>query len=213
MSFAQAHAAYPGARTVAVAGRDLPLTFVFDYDTTRWDLRAIVADHFGTDALETLHLDSRWNPHDPGLALPSHVVTRNSWDASKALRTAVAERSAPVLKSLIYDRVAQFVGPIRSHQDQAMLRVNFHGARAILRFHRDREYGQNPNTINIWLPVTAVHGSNSMYVESAPGLSDFVPVELEYGQALLFYGTEILHGTLDNVSGGTRISYDFRFSL
>jgi hypothetical protein len=29
----------------------------------------------------------------------------------------------------------------------------------------------------------------------------------------MFYGTELLHGTLDNMSGGTRITYDFRFSL
>ncbi|GAA0707426.1 hypothetical protein GCM10009105_06220 [Dokdonella soli] len=68
-------------------------------------------------------------------------------------------------------------------------------------------------SVNIWLPVTKVYGSNSMYVESAPGLSDFKPVELEYDEAFMFYGTEIVHGALDNLSGGTRISYDFRFSL
>jgi hypothetical protein len=199
--------------TVEVAGRTLPMSCVFAYDTRRWDLRAIVAEYFGGDDLENLHLDPRWNPHPAGLTIPSHVITRNSWAVSKDLRAAVVERSAPVVRSLIYDHIAQLVGEVRSHQEVAMMRVNFHGSRAILRFHNDREYGQQPTQINIWLPITSVYGSNSMYVESHPGLSDFAPVELHYGQGLMFYGTELLHGTLDNVSGGTRISYDFRFSL
>lgn len=199
--------------TIDVAGRVLPMSSVFEYDTKRWNLRAIVSDFFGTDDLENLHLDPRWNPHEAGLTLPSNVVTRNSWDVSKTLRGAVIERSAPLLKSLVYDLVANFVGEIRSCQEVAMMRVNFHGSRAILRFHKDQEYGQKPNTINVWVPVTSVYGSNSMYVESYPGLSDFTPIELECGQALMFYGTDLLHGTLDNVSGGTRISYDFRFSF
>lgn len=199
--------------TVEVAGRALPLSSIFAYDTARWDLRSIVADFFGTDALETLHLDPRWNPRDADLALPHHFVTRNSWDVSKALREAVTERSMALIHSLVFDHIAGFVGPIRSLQPEAMMRVNFHGSRAILRFHRDEEYGQRPNLVNIWLPVTRTHGSNSMYVESAPGLSDFKPVELEYGEGFMFYGTEMVHGTLDNLSGGTRISYDFRFSL
>ena len=199
--------------TVDVAGRTLPIASLFGYDTARFDLRALVAGFFGTDALEDLHLDPRWNPHPAGLALPSYAVTRNCWDASRALREAVIERSAPVIKALIDEVVTGIVGPIRSHQPLAMMRVNFHGSRAILRFHNDTEYGQRPNAINIWLPVTRVYGSNSMYVESAPGLADFAPVECGYGEALVFYGTELLHGTLDNMSGGTRISYDFRVSI
>lgn len=199
--------------TIELAGRILPRQSVFSYDTARWDLRGPVERFFGTGELETLHLDPNWNPHDPGLALPSHVVMKNSWDAGKALHGAVSAGETPTLKSLIYDHVARFVGAIRSCQEVAMMRVNFHGSKAILRFHTDEEYGQRPNTVNLWIPVTSVYGSNSMYVESSPGRSDFKPVELEYGQALMFYGTDLLHGTLDNVSGGTRISYDLRFSI
>lgn len=202
-----------GEETIDLDGRILPMASVFAFDVERWNLRAIVSDYFGTDALEDLHLDPRWNPHDPGLKLPSHMITRNSWEVSKDLRGAVIERSAPLLKSLVFDHIAGFVDGIRSCQELAMMRVNFHGSRAILRFHNDREYGQKPQTINVWIPVTRVYGSNSMYVESFPGQSDFTPVELDYGQAFMFYGTELLHGTLDNLSGGTRITYDFRFSL
>lgn len=199
--------------TCEVAGQVLPLSSVFEYNTKRWDPRTIVSDFFGTDDLENLHLDPKWNPHEAGMRRPSHVITKNSWEAGKAVREGVIDTVAPILESLIYDGIASFVGPVRSHQPKAMMRVNFDGSKSILRFHADREYGQRPNLINIWLPVTSVYGTNSMYVESSPGLSDFTPLELEYGQALMFYGTELLHGTLDNESGGTRISFDFRFSI
>ncbi|WP_205412609.1 hypothetical protein [Janthinobacterium lividum] len=198
---------------IEVAGCAVPLSSIFAYDVARWNLRALVEEFFDTDALETLHLDSRWNPQDSGHKLPNHFVTRNCWNVSKALREAVIDHSMPIIQSLVFDHIAAFAGPIRSCQPEAMMRVNFHGSRAILRFHRDVEYGQRPNVVNIWLPVTRVFGSNSMYVESAPGLCDFKPVELEYGEAFMFYGTEMVHGTLDNQSGGTRISYDFRFSF
>lgn len=201
------------AETIDLQGRAIPLSCIFGYDTVRWPLRPAVAAFFGTDSLEQLHHDQRWNPHAEDLRLPSNQITRNSWNASKTLREAVSPETTPLLHSLTRDLISQFVGPIRSVQPLPMMRVNFHGSRAILRFHRDVEYGQSPSTINIWLPVTRVYGSNSMYVECRSNAGEFEPVELEYGQALLFYGTDLLHGTLDNVSGGTRISFDFRFSL
>lgn len=199
--------------TIDVGGRVLPMSSVFAYDVERWPLRPIVAAFFDTDALETLHDDPRWNPHATDLALPSHLVSKNSWAVSKVLRDAVVDAATPVLHALTASRIAEIAGPIRSIQPVPMMRVNFHGSRAILRFHRDVEYGQQPRTINIWLPITRVFGSNSMYVESRPGESDYRPVDLDYGQALMFYGTELSHGTLDNLSGGTRISFDFRFSV
>jgi hypothetical protein len=204
---------YRSEETIDIGGRTLPMSCVFDYDTRRWDVRSFVCAFFDTDDLETLHADPRWNPHEPGVTMPSQIITRNSWEVGKTLRDAAAEQAAPVLQALTRDLVPDVVGDIRSIQPLPMMRINFHGSKAILRFHKDREYGQRAETINIWLPVTATYDSNSMYVERYPGSGEFRPVVLHYGQALLFYGTELLHGTLDNMSGGTRISYDFRFSI
>jgi hypothetical protein len=38
------------------------------------------------------------------------------------------------------------------------------------------------------VPLTHVYGSNSLWVESAPGLADFQPVEACSGQAQHRYG-------------------------
>jgi hypothetical protein len=35
--------------------------------------------------------------------------------------------------------------------------------------------------VNFWVPLTRVFGTNTLFVESAPGRGDFRPVELGYG--------------------------------
>lgn len=48
--------------------------------------------------------------------------------------------------------------------------------------HCDADYHHPPSEVNWWLPLTRVSGTNSLYVESKPGLGDFQPMELDYGQ-------------------------------
>mmetsp|Transcript_23571 Transcript_23571/g.28479 ORF Transcript_23571/g.28479 Transcript_23571/m.28479 type:complete len:88 (+) Transcript_23571:45-308(+) len=58
--------------------------------------------------------------------------------------------------------------------------------------------------------MNKVWGSNTLWVESKPGLQDFHPIELEYGQLLRFNGNECTHFTKSNVTDHTRVSFDFR---
>lgn len=50
--------------------------------------------------------------------------------------------------------------------------------------HCDADYHHPPAEVNWWIPLTPVHGSNSLVTESRPGRGDFNPVEMKYGQAL-----------------------------
>ena len=76
--------------------------------------------------------------------------------------------------------------------------------------HCDSEYGHQRGELNFWLPLTRVSGSNSLYAESAPGLADFAPFELEYGECQRFWGARCLHFTKANETPRTRVSFDFR---
>ena len=42
------------------------------------------------------------------------------------------------------------------------------------------------------------------------GVGDFEPVELAYGQALRFWGNQVRHHTVPNVTDATRVSLDLR---
>lgn len=199
--------------TYSIGARVLPNRLIFHYDTTRWDFRALVSDFFGTDELETLHLFPQFNPRITTDLLPNYKTTKNSWAISKKLKEAVAPLAEQLFHDLLYDHISELLYPIQGYQPLASMRINFHGSKAVLCFHSDSEYGQTPEGVNLWLPVTKVWGTNSMYLESDVGRADFAPLQLEYGQACIFRGGELVHGTVDNDSGSTRISYDIRFRI
>lgn len=109
------------------------------------------------------------------------------------------------------------------------------------RIHTDIMLGHPPAEVNVWLPFTRAFGTNSMLIagleDSIEILEDLSydfeklawrvqhdepfwkscaakmrPVELEYGQYLLF-DPRCLHATQDNVTDSTRISTDVRIIL
>jgi ectoine hydroxylase-related dioxygenase (phytanoyl-CoA dioxygenase family) len=49
-----------------------------------------------------------------------------------------------------------------------------------------------------------------MWVESIPGMGDFKPLNIEYGEFLIGYLNQCRHGNKVNETGKTRVSFDFR---
>lgn len=76
--------------------------------------------------------------------------------------------------------------------------------------HCDADYNHPASEINFWIPLTRTFGSNTLYAESSPGLGDFHPFELEYGQGCRFYGNKCRHYTVPNTTDTTRVSFDLR---
>lgn len=76
--------------------------------------------------------------------------------------------------------------------------------------HTDAEYHHQPAEVNFWIPLTKVHGTNTLHVESAPGAGDFSPIELRYGQGERFWGNRCRHYTVSNCTETTRVSLDLR---
>ena len=56
----------------------------------------------------------------------------------------------------------------------------------------------------------AIWGTNSLYVESAPGREDWRPLELSHGEIACFDGLHCAHFTAENTTAHTRVSLDFR---
>eukprot|EP00759_Apiculatamorpha_spiralis_P010663 PhF_6_TR17407/c0_g1_i1/m.26646 len=85
---------------------------------------------------------------------------------------------------------------------------------AFTRAHRDAEYGHQPGEINFWLPLTSHDMTQtSLWVESAPGVGDFHPLPLPYGQVAWFYGCLCYHYAPPNLSPFCRVSLDFRIGV
>ena len=79
--------------------------------------------------------------------------------------------------------------------------------------HCDASYGFSQGNINFYVPLTKIFGTNSLILESSPGLEDWHTIELDYGSLKRFYGSQCSHFTAENTTNQTRISLDFRVIL
>ena len=79
--------------------------------------------------------------------------------------------------------------------------------------HCDASYGFSQGNINFYIPLTKIFGTNSLILESSPGIEDWHTIELEYGSIKRFYGSQCSHFTAENTTAQTRISLDFRIIL
>jgi hypothetical protein len=97
------------------------------------------------------------------------------------------------------------------YQVKPTLRVHMPGQSHVVARHRDYAYKRQPTEVNVWLPLTAAEGANSLWVESKPGLEDFAPFQISsYGKAVLFWGNQCEHYTTVNTTDTTRVSLDLR---
>lgn len=76
--------------------------------------------------------------------------------------------------------------------------------------HSDTSYGFSQANINFYVPLTSIRGSNSLVLESVPGLEDWNDICADYGSVVRFYGALCAHFTPENTTNQTRVSLDFR---
>lgn len=82
------------------------------------------------------------------------------------------------------------------------------------RVHRDAEYGHQVGEVNFWMPLTDPTKTRvTLWIESAPNVGDFHPIELAYGDVGMFHGTLCRHMVPANESSFTRVSMDFRIGV
>lgn len=91
------------------------------------------------------------------------------------------------------------------------IRIALPGAPATIQMHKDADYPVHwAGEVNFWLPMTSVFESNTLWLESVPGLGDFRPMTLHYGQLLRFNGYQCRHYTVRNETSSSRVSFDWR---
>lgn len=80
--------------------------------------------------------------------------------------------------------------------------------------HADADYGHQPGELNFWMPLTCQSRTGTtLWLESAPGVGDYVPLDISVGQVACFHGTSRRHHVPANSSECTRVSLDFRVGV
>lgn len=73
------------------------------------------------------------------------------------------------------------------------------------------ELGRHPlGERNFLIPLTAMYGTNRLFIESEPGKKDFEGITLNHGELFVFDGNRCVHYNENNVEPTLRISLDFR---
>ena len=113
-------------------------------------------------------------------------------------------------RKFISDIIIGNIGKIDSYQCPPSFRFHYCGRGSSV-FHKDRDFGVEDGRLNVWVPLTNVWGSNSLWVENQIDAKDFEPLIMHPGQALVFDGVNRGHGSKINTTSTSRISFDFRF--
>jgi len=184
---------------------------VFRYDSERHDLRSVVARilQVTPESLHRIHeLVEFRGPQRAGKPILFH----KRWANRKKHPLGLGDEFRAVLGRFVEYEVTKILNTTSTviYQKQPVLRSACPSSEPLGHAHRDEQYYRPPFEINIWVPLTKVFGTNSLWTESERGKGDMHPFECEYGEAVRFYGHQCMHMTKTNVTDSTRVSLDFR---
>ncbi len=184
---------------------------IFSYDVDKHPFRPHIANIFGCDELEEIHI--RRSELMPELPLVFETESKTPYHET-FYRAVNVEPSCfrKLYRTFVADVVTPIIGEPFIFQYQPSFRVHLPEDKAVHKWHSDGDEDHNHPTgeINFILPVTECHGTAAVWAESEPDRGDFAPMELDYGQFVRFDGNRCRHGNQENMTDRTRISLDFR---
>ena len=191
---------------------------IYSYEKESFPFQDTFASFFEIDSQQLEHL----HDHLPKKLLPSSVVSVDNDQNQEIYKVIYSIDPAYNLKKKsgngqFLNLFEKFVNHISNtifkenliFKNKPTLRVNFPGNKAVGDWHRDRDYNHAPEEINIWVPITHATETNTIWTESSFDLEDYSPVNLEFGEFLIF-DSGLKHGNMLNKENKTRISFDFR---
>lgn len=84
------------------------------------------------------------------------------------------------------------------------------GNLAVGEWHKDSTYNHGTSEVNFWMPFVNTNEQNTIWMESKEDKGDYKPYTVNYGEILVFSGSNLVHGNKPNKSVETRVSVDFR---
>ena len=183
----------------------------FNYDTSNYRFSEILAKFFNVSCLSKLHVERK------DLIPKEELKFEN--ETKTALHKAFYARyhhGWPELENAYRSFVENEIKKIYSKEFifQTFPSIRFHlpQDRAIHVWHYDSDGDhRHPDwEINFHLALTNILDTQSVWVESVPGLEDYRPMEMNYGEFYAFNGNKSRHGNKVNLTDQTRVSFDFR---
>lgn len=183
----------------------------FHYDPKEFRLRDELTKLLGIDpiSLEELHIifkndiGRRGDRHEKRKLLVNVVDPVENHEFRELYDRFVRTIIAPHVSSVLSDESVIY------YQAFPCLRIVRPGEFSI-GAHADISYGFSQANINFYVPLTRIFGTNSLVLESVPGLEDWHTIDADVGYIKRFYGVLCSHFTTTNNTSQTRVSLDLR---
>jgi hypothetical protein len=180
---------------------------VIEYDTARYPFdRVLAAEVFKVARLDRMHLDWKRKVRRDELTYADNLLLRRRMQQLPDDSTFYK-----VYHAWIAHVVAPRYGKKVSYSAHPKMRVHLAGTGSVSDFHTDVAVTGRADQINCYLPFTDTYDGCTIWSESRYGSGEYEPLSLRYGQALIWDGGELAHGTFPNLTDSTRVSCDFRF--
>ena len=179
----------------------------YSYDTKKYNFYSIIRDIYDIDELDNLHLEKedlmpnyKLDFKNKSKTKAHQIFYKNLHSIEGSFKNFVAEEISPLFdEDFVYQKTPTF-------------RVQWPNEQAIHYWHydSDEDHRHPAWEINFQVAITDMLGTSCTWAESVPGLKDFRPMEMNYGEYIAFDGNRCLHGNKTNTTGRTRVSFDFR---
>lgn len=181
------------------------------YTTADYNFNLLVASLFEVEDLTRLHL------LDLSLCVAEQLEQNNEAETyfHKTFYSKL-KNGWPEIEKTYEDFVSKEVAPFFDedflYQQFPTFRVQVPNQTAVSKWHYDSdEDHKHPDwEINFQIALTEMKGTSATWVETVPGLNDFSPMNVGYGQFCIFNGNKCRHGNKRNETDKTRVSFDFR---
>jgi len=190
----------------------LDRAILFPYDTAKYDFHGVVTeDVYGVPDLSQLHRYwlSKRRAENP--------EARLSYPDNLALRAVLQKqghdsRFYKLYRRFVHNELAPFFGGRIRYTMHPKCRVHLARTEGVSNWHVDVEYTGRHEQVNAWMPFTDAYDTATLWSETDYCVGDHQPVDVMYGEVLLFDGGYLSHGTVPNRTNVTRVSIDFRFN-
>jgi hypothetical protein len=186
----------------------LSVPYKISYNTQKYPFRQIVSEMLevwegDTIPLENLHTLEHYD------LLVREKDQSTIWH--KRYYEKYKEQFLPIYLELIKELKDGFNYNSVIYQTIPTFRVQLaNGNLAVGEWHKDKDYNHNTNEITFWMPFVNTNEFNTIWMESKEDMGDYKPYTVNYGEILVFNGSNLLHGNKLNKSNDTRVSVDFR---
>jgi len=185
----------------------LQTPYKISYDTQRYPFRKIVSQILevweGDNSLEELHKLKHYD------LLNREKDQSTIWH--KRYYEKYKEQFLPTYLELVKELKEIFGYREIIYQKIPTFRVQLaNGNLAVGEWHKDSTYNHGTSEVNFWMPFLNTNEQNTIWMESKEDKGDYKPYIVNYGEILVFGGSNLVHGNKPNKSMETRVSVDFR---